>query len=214
MAKVLQREQAVEPDTPVVSLSAPRQRRGSLILIGSLVVVIAALVAAWLVASASVTHRVLVAGNDLKPGVAVTESDLRVVEIGGSTGVAVLSADDQGAVVGRFPVGPVPAGTALNQAMFVGADEVVADGEVLVGAVLRPGELPSGMSPGDVVSMVSTVGVADGAKAELLGEGIVFHVEDSGDGGYWVTLRVDADAQLAVAAPIATGDFRLGMVGP
>lgn len=219
MVKLLGRSESTSPalvaeeTEPVVAVTPPRRRRVSLMVLGSLLVVVAALVAAWLVASASETHRVLVTKGVLTPGVEVTDSDFVVVEVSGALDVSSVAADNQAQVVGRYPVALVPAGTLVNQAMFIERGDVIANGKTVVGAVVDPGQLPvNGVLVGDEVVLISTLDADQGAEPLELGVATVFSLSDL-DGRFWVALEVRPKMERAVAAAAASGDLSLGLRG-
>lgn len=198
---------------PISAVSSPHRRRRPLIVLGALMMVISALVAAWLVASASETHRVVVANGDLEPGQEIGEADLVVVEVGGGLQPSSIPADEQDRVLGRFPAARIPSGTLLNEAMFIDRGSVIPEGHVVVGAVLRPGQVPvEGLAAGDVVELITTAGADDGQPATSIAIGTVFSIAST-DNGYWVAVEIESAARLAVASAAASEELSLGMVG-
>src|SRR3954452_16629986 len=103
---------------PGYSLAGPTRRRPSWVLFGSLMVVVAALVGAWVFAATSDRMSVMVAANDLQPGDVIDAGDLRVIEIGRSEEMRAIQPAQQDLILGRAARGPIPAGTVLNTDLF------------------------------------------------------------------------------------------------
>lgn len=200
-------------EVPITAVTSPRRRRRPLIALGALMVVMSALVAAWLVASASETRRVVVANGDLVPGRQIEEGDLLVVEVGSGLESSSISADQQDRILGRFVVGPIPSGTLLNESMLIDRESVVPRGRVVVGAVLAPGQLPVEMlAVGDQVELIDTGDGGQDGAATAIGIGEVFALSTT-DGGYWVAIEVAKKNRLSVAGAAANDRLSLGMVG-
>jgi hypothetical protein len=165
--------------------------------------------------------RVLVAARDLAPGKVVMAADLRVVELGRSGEVRAIRPDQQDLIVGQAARGPIPAGTVLNTDLFSDREVVIPDGEVVIGAALPPGALPTaGMAAGDrvnVLRVAEAAGAAGVGVARTLTTGTVWAVEppatSGGSSAWWVSLLVPEDAQRDVAQAAADGLLRLSMVG-
>lgn len=194
-------------DVPVVELGAPRRRSFTRLFAGVGLVALSAMVGAYLfVASSPETTRVMVADGELAVGVPIGAGDLRVVEIGSTDGLDVVSPEEQEVLFGLTPRSPIPDGTLLNRGFFVAAEEAIPVGKVVVGAVLGPGSAPlERLRVGDrvgLVGVVANVGLSE-AVPELLGEGEVWAIGPVGDGalddGLWVSVLVDVDMQVAVA---------------
>ncbi len=211
----------------VVSLSPPKRRRPSWVLLGVLMVGLAALVGAYVLVIVTDTVQVMVAAGDLAPGEPIDPSDLRVVEMGRTAELRAIQPADQGLIVGLAPVGPVPAGTVLNMGLFVPLAETVPPGQVVVGASFDAGSVPTAsLGPGDVVGLLaavdtgsgtaSSVGSAAPVEAAVLGEATVFAVQaavspQSSSGRVWVSLLVDEELQAAVVQAAADDRLRLSL---
>jgi hypothetical protein len=206
-----------------VSVSRPTKRRPSWVLIGSLLVGLAALLGAWVFAATSESVSVVVAARDIQPGEMVSVSDLRVVEIGASNQLRAIQSSQQDLILGKAARGPIPEGTVLNTDLFADRGDAVPAGSVVVGAALEPGAVPnSGLSAGDAVNVLAAqrtnAGAADAAaqpEATRLASGTVWTVEDAGSNssGLWVALVVPAEAEGAVTQAAADGLLRLTLVG-
>ena len=217
---------ATEPAVPVsvLSLAAPKQRRPSWVLLGALLVGVAALLGAWVFAATSERMSVVVAGRDLQPGEVIDVGDLRVVEMGRSAELRAVLSSQQDLLIGRAARGPIPAGTVLNTDLVGERAGVIPPGMVVVGAALEPGAAPvSGLSAGDrvqvlgVVKTTATGAGTVGPVASLLAAGSVWSVEPAASGSVssklWVSILVPADTQPAVAQAAADGRLRLSLVG-
>ena len=79
----------------VVSLSPPKRRRPSWVLVGVVLVGLAALVGAYVFAAVSDTLSVLVAARDLEPGEPIRPDDLRVVEMGRTADLRAIQPEQQ-----------------------------------------------------------------------------------------------------------------------
>ena len=209
----------------VVSLSPPKRRRPSWVLLGVLLVGLAALIGAYVLVMVSDTVQVMVAARDLPPGEPVGADDLRVVEMGRTAELRAIQPADQGLIVGLAPVGPVPAGTVLNTGLFVPLAESVPAGEVVVGASFDAGSVPTAtLGPGDVVVLLAAVdtssGVAAGPVGELvearvLGEATVFAVGGAeaadASGRVRVSLLMEEELQAGVVQAAADDRLRLSL---
>ena len=207
----------------VVSLSAPKRRRPSWVVAGVLLVGLSALLAAWVFNATSETMSVMVAARDIAPGEVIDASDLRVVEMGRTSGLRAIQPSQQDLIIGRAARGPIPDGTVLNTDLFAEKGQVIPAGFVVVGASLDAGAAPtSRLSPGDQVDLLGVVKSAsatpgDAATATLLGSGTVWSVERVGSGAtsskLWVSVLVPSDVQAAVAQAAADGRLRLSLRG-
>jgi Flp pilus assembly protein CpaB len=205
-----------------VSLASPKHRRPSWVVAGVALVAFAALLGAWVFATTSDTMRVVVAARDLAPGEVVTAADLRVVEFGRSGDVRAVQAEQQELILGQAARGPIPAGTVLNTDLFSDREKVISAGDVVVGAALAPGAVPTaGLAAGDLVNVlgvVKTTGAEDvGPVATVLTTGTVWAVAQPTASGaspaWWVSLLIPEDAQTAVAQAASDGVLRLSMMG-
>ncbi|MGE0795434.1 MAG: SAF domain-containing protein [Acidimicrobiia bacterium] len=218
-------EQVAEAKPPAmspVSVSRPTRRRPSWVLIGSLLVGLAALLGAWVFAATSNQVSVMVAAHDIEPGEVIDASDLSVVEIGASNDLRAIQSSQQELILGRAARGPIPGGTVLNTDLFVDPGSVVPDGKVVVGAALDAGAVPSSrLRAGDAVNVLAAQRTTAGQQdvtaapvATLLASGTVWTLEATGStsAGLWVSLVVPANAEGAVVQAAADGLLRLSLV--
>lgn len=194
-------------DVPVTELGAPKRRSVTRVLAGIGLLALSAMIGAYLfVASSPETTRVMVADGELAAGEPIGAGSLRVVEIGATDGLDVVSPEEQEVLFGLTPRSPIPDGTLLNPGLFVASDEAIPEGKVIVGVVLGPGSAPLERlrigDPVGLVAVVSNVGLDDSAP-ELLGEGEVWAIgpadDGLGDDAFWVSVLVDVEIQVAVA---------------
>lgn len=201
-------------EAPLVSLQPPRKRSTTRLAAGVGLVVLAALIGAYVfVAVSPDSTSVMVASGELAVGEPITAGDLRVVEIGSADGLDAVSPDDQSVLIGLTPRSPIPDGTVLNPAFFVTAEDAIPVGKVIVGAVLEPGSAPlKRLRIGDRVGLIAVVaGVGSGDAAPvLLGEGEVWAIGPAGSGtgsgaeDLWVSVLVDLEIQTQVAQAAST----------
>jgi hypothetical protein len=219
------REHAPVAAPSVVSISGPTHRKPSWVLLGALLVGVAAVLGAWVFSVTSQQMSVVVAGRNIEPGEVISAADLTVVEMGKSGGLRAIMSNQQDLVIGRSARGPIPAGTVLNTDLFAEVGQVIPPGMVVVGASLDPGAAPvAGLRSGDRVEVLG-VESATGAptqesstpSAATLASGTVWSVErpsaSSPSAKLWVAVVVPAEAQGAVAQAAADGLLWLSLVG-
>lgn len=207
-------------DLVAPELARARRRRPAFVLVGLLLVALAALAGALTFGSLTSTTSVVVASRDLGPGDVVTAGDLRVVEIATFSGGATVAAGNQDLLIGAVARGPIPAGTILNPGLFVEVGSVVPEGMVVLGAALDRGASPgSSLRAGDRVDVLgvvptSALGDSVGAEATILADGTIWSVEqpDAAIGGRLVvSLLVPVDRQASVAQAAADDRLRLSL---
>ena len=209
----------------VVSLSSPTRRRPSWVLLGSLLVGLAALLGAWVFTATSERISIVVASHDVAPGEVVGVDDLRVVEMGKAGELRAIQSNQQNLIIGRVARGPIPEGTVLNTDLFVDRGQAIPAGMVVVGASLEAGAAPtSGLRAGDQVDVLgvqrtSGTPTLDGAPAPtaaLLTTGTVWSVErtsaNSSTSKLWIALLVPESSQGLIAQAAADGLLRLSLV--
>ena len=194
-----------------------RQRRISWIMLGLLLTAGAALAFIVVLSSAGNRVTVVAAAHDLQPGQPIKASDLRTVSLGADDSVRTLAADRASDLVGRVPLAPLSSGTVLHAGLFATGSDLAA-GETVVGAALRPGELPgANLRPGDRVALVRVASnnPTDAGESSVLGVGTIYSVavpKDAGD--IVVGVRVPIDRGAGVANAAGQKRLRLLLVPP
>lgn len=219
-------------DVPVVSTSPPTKRRPSWVLAGAAMVVLAALLGAYVFQAVTDEMTVVVAAGDLAPGEPIDAADLRVVQMGRAGDLRAIESDQQDLIIGRMPRAPIPAGTVLNTSLFVAEADALPAGRVVVGATVEPGAVPTAsLRAGDEVALIvvtptgpaaAPAGDEGDAVATVIGEATIWAVADPGSIGdsggvptsVFVSLLVDDDLQTTVAQAAASGLLRLSLIGP
>lgn len=186
-----------------VRVKAAHDRRLPWVALALLLVIGGGLLATLLVQSAGERTAVLVASRPIAAGQVITQNDLTVVEVGVDGEASIIPATSRASVIGQVAVVGIPKG-ALLAAGQIASDAGLREGEVVVGALLGPGELPvPSLRPGDVVRLVAVTG-GQAAERETLGRAEVFAVSPGTQSGFvFVSLVVDeamADAVADVAA--------------
>ncbi len=217
---------------PIADLGGRRARRPSLVVVGLLVVCASALAGALALRATSGTAPALVMARPLARGDVVVATDLRVVDIEPSPGLAWMPASEQGQIIDSAARGPVVAGQLVSGELFGSPQAAIGPGRVVVAAALRPGDLPESARPGDGVR-IHVIGSggdppgpppADGgsgrdmgarAGSQSLGRGLVWSVTvtGGGTGGPLVELLIDDELESAVTQAAATGRLKLNLVG-
>jgi len=205
-------------------VAQPRQRNPTWLIAGALLVVLSALGGVLLFSASDDRIEVLVAAADLQPGEPVEHADLRIARVAVDAGMATIEPDGAAELVGRQPIGRVPAGTLLSAGMFAEELPLAAD-EVVIGAALDPGEAPlSSLQVGAGVELI-TLDVGDPADGEEpvnrgraavitpLGTGTIWAVEPIATGQLWVSVRVDREVGLQASLASARDALRLVLIG-
>lgn len=216
-----------DPDAPVVSLSPPTTRRPSWVVAGVVLVALAALLGAYVFNAATDTIRVTVAAGDLTPGQAIGAEDLRVVEIGRTIELRAIAPERQSLILGLTPRSVIPDGTLLNTDLFISSDEVVPDGQVVVGASFGVGAIPTAsLATGQTVSvLITTDGTALIASAEApattgeaikIGEGTIWSIEGADAigavGETWLSILLEEELETRFAQAASENRIRLSLV--
>jgi SAF domain len=233
MARSIARERQAPPaplsPAPVVGLRGTpaaigERRRHPWWLLGAVAMMVTGvLVSAWVFTTSSHTVRVLVAARDLTPGEVLDGAGVQVVSMAKLGAARSISVNEQQQVVGMAARGPVPAGTLLHPGLFAHKEDVVPAGQVVVGAALDPGAVPSPrIAVGDSVQLFATERASNAATAATdaatqLTAGRIWSVEKLGtatsSGKLWLGILVPAEAGAAVTQAAGDGRLRLVLVG-
>ncbi|MCI0686032.1 MAG: SAF domain-containing protein [Sporichthyaceae bacterium] len=191
-----------------------RRRQPGLAAAGLVLTVGGAAISAALVLNAGDTVSVLTVVRDVPAGVALTRDDLAVAQVAGS-GVSAVRSGEARLVIGRTTVTSIPRGTLLNAAMLT--EHPVPDtGEVAVGLVLPPGNVPSIDLAGRVVGIYRVVKAPDGAEQAtiLVPRALVISAEfdKSGTGKVLITVVTAQSAAAAVLQASAEEEVGLAVL--
>ncbi|GLY33080.1 SAF domain-containing protein [Kineosporia sp. NBRC 101731] len=191
----------------------PGTRRPGLAVLAVLLIVLGAAVAGLLALRLDDRQDVLVARSTIVVGQQITAENLAVAKVA-SDGVAVISADQADAVIGRFASAEIPPGRLLDPGMLASTSLLGAD-KAGVGVSLGVGRYPAGgLEAGDVVQVVRAV---EGEGKEIAGRATVSSVKTSDDSVFAsggesqavVTLIVSRNEAVQVAAAAAADQISL-----
>ena len=135
------------------STRAARRPQLPLVVVGVLLVVGCALVFAEASLHVGSREQVLVTSKPLVAGQLVAPGDLRAAQLSTGPGVEVVSAGDEGNVVGRPAAVSLAAGAVLTP-NELGSLSPVPSGSDVVALGLKAGQYPPGLSAGDNVQVV------------------------------------------------------------
>ena len=130
--------------------AAPRWagRRSARRVMAGVLLVLASVVAFWQIdLRRHADDSFLATARSLAAGQVITEADLRVVRVAGTSGLALLPAARRGDVVGRAAAVPIAAGSLLTPAQLGPAAWPPA-GEAVIAVPVKPGRGPAGLMPG------------------------------------------------------------------
>lgn len=199
-------------------VATARHRNLAWLLGGILLVLVCALGGVLLVTSSDDRVDAVVAARDLEPGAPVARDDLRVVRVGVDADVSTVTPVEAGELIGKSPLGRVPAGAVLSAGMF-SSSSPLGDGEVVFGAALDPGEAPlSEVEQGTEVRLLLTAPTKAGddladVTATVLGDGTVWASETLGTGQLWLTIRADESVALDAAQASRDDSLRVVLAG-
>lgn len=176
--------------------------------------------------SAGSRHPVLAVAQPVAAGTPITASDLTTVRVTDDPALAPVPATEAGAVVGRRAAVALVPGTILTPADLA-SGPVITAGQASVGLDLKPGQVPSGLEPGESVLVVETASPGQGAASTsaasgtptiLVDQAIVLSVAEpsasSGSPDTRVTLVVPADLAAEVVAAASADQIALAGLGP
>lgn len=187
------------------------------IALGLVVLVLSVLGAVTLFSSAADRTAVIGVARDVPPGAMVTEADLREVSISAGSGLRVVPAGRSADVVGRTASAGLTAGSLLNPDQLTDGP-AVPEGTVLVGAVLKGGQFPVGLTIGDSVEIIETTApdAASAGEPVSRGTGTMTDLSDSTDGQSLrtVSIAVPGEDAAAISAAGAAGRVSLVVITP
>lgn len=202
--------------TPTGRRPAARRNTGRIAL-GLVVLALSVLGAVTLFSSAADRTAVIGVARDVPHGAVITQADLREVSVSAGSGLRIVPAERATGVVGRTAPGGLTAGSLLNPDQLSDGPPL-AEGTVLVGAVLKGGQFPVGLTIGDSVEIVETTAPdATGAGEPVSrGTGTVTDLSDSVDGQSLrtVSIAVQAEDAAVISAAGAAGRVSLVVTAP
>ncbi|MEU4217169.1 SAF domain-containing protein [Actinoplanes sp. NPDC026623] len=149
-------------------------------------------------------------------GQVITEADLAVVRVAAESTVTTVPETDRGSVVGRTAAVPLVAGALLSPAQL-GAAAWPPKGQSVVAVGVKPGRLPSGVTPGShVLILIVPTATAAGTGSTppvVQAEATVWSLEEAKDqsGDTAVSLLIAAADGRRLASVV--GDVTLVQLG-
>jgi len=134
--------------------------------VGVVLVVVGAVAAYLLVATAGVTYAYLAVSHTVPYGATIRADDLTVIHVNSAAGLDPIPATHRNTVIGKHAATDLMPGTLLTPAQLTDR-AIPADGEQLIGIELKPAQVPARtLRPGDTVALVvvpaaSLAGVPD-----------------------------------------------------
>ncbi|REE98309.1 hypothetical protein [Thermomonospora umbrina] len=161
----------------------PRERKPALAALAVLLILGGALTSAYLVIASGQRVSAIVIGAPVAAGQPIPANALREAQIG-DTGINFVNWSEHTKVAGsRAAVSLVP-GTLLTNDMVTPAGAAAAEGRVVVGLALKPGQLPAAdLHSGKRVSVYAVGGTEGGPRAGTLlsADALVVTVASGGD---------------------------------
>lgn len=141
------------PPLPATAADTGARRNRSRAAAGALVLTVCTLGAVLLFGRVGDRQAVLAMARTVEVGQIVQVGDLRIVHVSADPGVHPVPAAQRPQIVGRPAAVRLLSGTMLSTSQ-VGEPAGLPKGMALVGAVLKSGQYPLGLAPGDTVSLV------------------------------------------------------------
>ncbi|BFU47710.1 SAF domain-containing protein [Krasilnikovia sp. MM14-A1004] len=213
---------SLPPTVPPVT-RRPGRRSGRRIAAGVLIV-IATVVVFWQVdLRQHADEAFLSTARPIAAGKSITDSDLTVVRVANTSGLALIAASSRSEVVGRTAAAPIPQGVLLTTAQ-VGPAAWPPSGQAVIALAVKPGRAPADLAAGATVVVLvvpsnagQNTAAGNGAAKNTDGTrravATVVSVSTEADqvGTRLVTLLLAADSAETVAS--ASGDASLVQIG-
>ena len=212
-------KRASQPPPAPLSAESTAHRDRSRVAAGALILAACTFGAVVLYGRIGDRQAVLAMARTVEVGKPVESRDLRVVHVSSDPGLRSVPAAERTRVIGR------PAAVRLVSGSLLSPDEVgggagLPEGMALVGAVLKAGQFPLGLAPGDRVALVAAPASASGLVVTFESQGepptaTVVAVDSAIDatGNTAVSLQVPMKAAAAVAGAGSAGRLNLVVVG-
>lgn len=176
--------------------------------LGAALVVLAGVLVAWALSSASDRVQVVQLAQAVHVGEPIEAADLTFASVAFDDAVqGLVPAASLDTLVGRVAAIDLHTGVLMQTGMWRDATHI-AVGEESVGALLRVGRFPAGLARGDL-ALAAPVASLDVTVATTATAVRVLDVEVDGDGELTVTLAVPAAQSIAVAQLAATDQLLL-----
>lgn len=131
------------------------ERNRSRVAAGALLLAVCTLAAIVVYGRVGDRQAVLAMARTVDVGEVVEAKDLRVVQVSADAEVRAVPAADRARVVGRPAAVRLVAGSLLSPAE-IGEGTGLPDGMALIGTVLKTGQFPLSLAPGDTVALVTS----------------------------------------------------------
>ncbi len=196
----------------------PKRQRNTVWMVGGLVLMLVAAVAALSIGrSLADRQSILISGRNIAAGEPIVEADLTVTAAALPAEVESVDPNQIADLVGMVAKESIVKGSVLRLDNFAPADESSSDLGIL-GAELGPGNYPRiGLQPGDQVLMIEVARAVAGtdfvSEAKALGEAeVVETARLSGADRLLVSLRLDSGLSVSVSQVADEERLRLVLV--
>jgi hypothetical protein len=187
----------------------PRVRRKpGLIALGIALASLGALMAAWLVGSATDTKTIIEITEGVDRGAVISADSLGATSINADSQLATVPASELDSISGKVAVSDLVPGSVLTPDSFTEAS-IPGAGETLVNVFVAPAQVPTQtMRSGQVVRIVSTPRSQDDATSgaqPTIQATVVSTTFNEDSGSYGVDVTVPSATASELAAWVATG---------
>lgn len=212
------------PPPPSAAPSPRQRRRPAMIGLGVAMVLIFALLGVFLATRGAAPKTVLVASEPISGGQPIKATQVATTQISGGDDAQTIPGESLNSINGNIATGNIPAGTILSPEMLA-VKTVPESGQTIVGARVRPGQLPAGgVRSGDSVTVIIAAPQGDGNSAGGAGEAgaqsqtptgkawsaqVVTTGEPGDDGAVTVDLALSTSAAREVGVANGTGRLSL-----
>lgn len=197
--------------TPIPSLRRPPALRNrGRVAAGVLLLAASALAAVLVYGNLGQRRSVLVVARPVQAGAVIERLDLKTARVATDAGVETIDAHSAEQIIGRRAAVSLVPGTLFVSGAVAEGPSVPA-GSAVTGAVLKAGQYPIGLRPGEAVLVVLTpeaASPADRTASEPVPATVVAIAEQR-DGGIVVSLAVPSSAAPDLAVAGAQGRVTL-----
>lgn len=149
------RTRTLPPPPPQTAAAPPKQRRRPAMMgLGIAMVLVFALLGFFLATRGTAPKTVLVTTTNISGGQPLTEAQVTTTQISGGEHAKTIPRESINSIRGNIAIGDIPAGTILSPDMLA-VKTTPESGQTIVGARVRPGQLPAGgVRAGDAVTVI------------------------------------------------------------